>query len=248
MKKLISAANIRNRSGAVLFFVTALVIGHSNTVSAGSMLVTDLVNGSGLLPVAGVQSWGGQLGDDFTVNSDISISSIGAFDSNGDGTAGSLFWQLFNVRTGALIHSQEIVSTGRKVTGTSIFDNYVWAEPSSAINLLAGETYSAVAYGFDNIDRNFNTNFNLRTLDVVFDSAYLTGHGGRYSGSGADTLPTAGAGYTASDRPYNFGAATFQYEANVPEPSTLLLMALGLMGLALQKKRLSDKYQPVAVH
>ena len=212
-----------------------LLLGQSSLTFAGQMFVTDLVDGSGTLPIPGNQAWPGQLGDDFTVNNDISISSIGVFDDDGDGTLGALTWQLFNVGTGALIHTQTI-GPSSATGGSTIESNYVWADLLSSISLSAGQTYSAVSYGFDNDDKNFNTNYNLDTLDVVFNTADITAAGGRYSNAAFGTLPTIGAGNVASAQLYNFGAATFEY-SSVPEPSIIALFAAGLFGIGFARRR-----------
>jgi hypothetical protein len=220
-----------------IFKLTALtlMLVQSGFVSANQIFVTDLIDGSGSLPIDGNQAYAGQLGDDFIANADFSITSIGVFDDNGDGTVEELYWQLFNVTSGTLIHSETISASGPRTAGTTIEDNYLWADLASAITLFAGQTYSAVAYGFNLDDKNFNTNYGLTTLDVMFNSTDLTSAGGRYSGA-FGTLPNAGAGNVASTQAYNFGAATFEYSA-VPEPSILFLFGLGLAGLGISLKR-----------
>ena len=187
------------------------------TVCAGSpaiasLFVTDLVDGANPLPIDGNQAWPGQLGDDFTVNASfISITSIGVFDDDGDGTFSDLVWQLFNVQTGVLIHQEVVAASGARLPGSAIEDNYIWETLAVPLLLPGGATYSAVAYGFNSTDENFNTNFDLANLDVVFNTAGLTGAGGRYSSPVFNplVLPQNGAGNSASVQPYNFGAASF---------------------------------------
>jgi len=212
-------------------------------LATASIFVTDLVDGANPLPIDGNQAWPGQLGDDFSLQSNISITSIGVFDDDGDGTIGDLVWQLFNVNTGALVHSQVVLATGlRPVGGTDIEDNYVWADLVMPLLLTGSTTYSAVAYGFDDVDKNFNTNLDEPNLDVVFSSDGIVSAGGRYSNGPSATLPGIGPSNinAASDTPYNFGAATFEYAA-VPEAASVaiwsLLAAIGaLVGKARTRK------------
>jgi len=217
-----------------LLTASILILGQSlvGPSASASLFVTDLVDGSGTLPIPGNQAWPGQLGDDFTTTSPISITRIGVFDDDGDGTVGDLVWQLFKVSDGSLIH-EETVSPAMGSGGMTIESNYVFVDLAMAIVLPAGMTYSAVAYGFDDTDKNFNTNMNLADLDVVFNTNGLTAHGGRYSNAGGMTLPTIGAANVASAQAYNFGAATFEYSV-VPEAASLAVWAgLGLAGTSL---------------
>jgi hypothetical protein len=206
--------------------VLFLLLGQSSLTFAGQIFITDLEDGSGALPISGNQSYTGQLGDDFTVNNDISITSIGVFDDDGDGTIGALIWELFNVGSGASMGSQTISATGSRTPGSTIESNYIWADLVSSIMLSAGETYSAVAYGFDSLDKNFNTN--IGTGSISFNTADITGGGGRYGGA-IGTLPGASGSF-------NFGAANFKYSA-VPEPSILALFGAGLLGLGFVRRR-----------
>ena len=228
----------RRSVGLTAFSTLALLVSLVNQ-SAASIFVTDLIDGINSLPIPGNQAWAGQLGDDFTTGTNgITITAVGGFDDDGDGTAGSLVWQLFNVTTGALVHSETIAASGARTPGSTINDNYVWKSLGAPLYLAPSTTYSAVAYGFDSVDKNFNTNLNPTTLDVVFNTLDLTAAGGRYSSGTGSTLPTTGAGNTASTQAYNFGAATFDYQGGVPEPTTFVVWSLlGLAGTYLWRRK-----------
>lgn len=229
---------IRNHLTA---FVTVsmlfLLVCSANQSEASMIFVTDLIDGSNNLPIPGNQAWEGQLGDDFTTTG-ITITSVGAFDDDGDGTVGSLTWRLYNVTSGALVHEEMIAATAQSAPVTpTIRDNYVWKTLASPLTLTPG-TYSVVAYGFNGTDKNFNTNMSLSTLDVVFNTVYVTAAGGRYSGGTAQVLPNLGAGNTASTAPYNFGAGTFEYGAAIPEPTTFIIWSLlGGLGICVTSWR-----------
>jgi hypothetical protein len=214
--------------------VLALVVALAGPSASASIFVTNLVDGSNSLPIPGNQAYGGQLGDDFTTgNYSITITRIGVFDDDGDGTASDKIWQLFNVATGGRVAQQTVSATGARTPGSTITDNYVWADLSTPIVLAANTTYSAVAYGFTDTDKNFNTNTNLSTLDVEFSNAGLTAQGGRYSAVTfiASIMPGIGAANVASTQAYNFGAATFEYA--VPEAASIAVWSvLGLAGMA----------------
>ena len=216
--------------------VTALV--SFSAAASANLFVIDLIDGVNPLPIPGNQAYTGQLGDDFTVLSAIDITSVGLFDSLGNGTVNRLTWQLFNVATGNLVHEQTIAGTGPRAPGAGIAANYAWAAPTVSLSLAPG-VYSVVGVGFSNSDPNFNTNFDLINLDVVHNNIALTAAGGRYSNEGVTAgLPTNGAGNTASNQAYNFGAASFQYRVQqVPSPGTLSLLIFGLAAIG-QVKRL----------
>lgn len=97
-----------------------LLLSISCFANAGLMLVTSL-NQQDVTPVSGNQgNYDGQLGDDFTVNQDIWINSVGAFDHLGNGTFGELYWELFDVSSGNLLYSTTIAATGSRSIGKSV--------------------------------------------------------------------------------------------------------------------------------
>lgn len=216
--------------------LVGLLLSISSFANANLMFVTSL-NQQDVTPVAGQQNYTGQLGDDFTVNQDIWITSVGAFDHLGDGTFGDLYWQLFDVSSGNLLYSTTITATGTRPVGSGIADNYVWLDLAQSIQLDANTVYSAVAYGFDDVDRNFNTAFAPNNpLNVGYNTIGLTAPAtgsARWDGA-FGTLPI-NAGNALSTQPYHFGAANFKYTTEVPEPSTLAIFALGMIGLVSRR-------------
>ena len=203
---------------------------------SAAILVTNLVDGSNPLPIPGVQAWGGQLGDDFVTTAPLVITSIAVFDSDGDGTSVPLTWQLFDVSTGLPVAQAVVPASGLRTPGTTIVDNYIF-QSITPIFLAANTTYSVVAYGFDDANMNFNTNFDLANFDVVFNTLGLNAAGGRYSNPGSFlTLPSVDAGNSLSTNPYNFGAASFEY-SGVPEPMSALVWSLIIGASIVAAKR-----------
>ena len=225
---------------AMPFVLGCLVAFTGPTVSA-AIFVTNLIDGVNSLPIPGNQPWPGQLGDDFTTTAPIVISSVGVFDSNGDGTTVPLTWRLYEVATGNLIH-QEIILPSAPTGGGGIESNYIFQDLASDIVLAANTAYSAVAVGFGVGNENFNTNLDPGVLDVVFSTVDLTAAGGRYSNTALPGLPVVDAGNTVSTNPYNFGAATFVYNENgtVPEPTSIVVWSLFVgLGVIIVRRRVS---------
>jgi hypothetical protein len=207
--------------------------------ASAAFLITGLVNGSNPVPIPGNQPWPGQLGDDFVTTAPLVITSIAVFDDNGDGTSVPLTWQLFDVVSGALIHQEVVPATGPRVPGTTVLDNYV-IQPIVPLLLTPSTAYSVVAFGFDALNLNFNTNLDPLNTDVVFNTIGLTAAGGRYSNGPSLLLPSVDAGNAVSNNPYNFGAGAFEYTA-IPEAGGFFTFGLCcVMGLAvtwLQSRR-----------
>jgi hypothetical protein len=209
-----------------------IVIATSANYSIAAFFVSGLDNDSGVYPIVGNQAWGGQLGDDFLTGSNpLKITEVAIFDDDGDGTTKPLVWQLFNVTSGLLVH-QETIGISGATGGTTVESNYVFKTIAPLI-LAPNTLYSAVAYGFDNANKNFNTNFNLADFGVSFSNAGLTGGNGRWSDPddpfyNPSTLPNIVSPTGSSNPPqdYNFGAASFVYAA-VPEASSFLVVGLG---------------------
>lgn len=215
---------------ALLAPVAALSIVTFNTAAASAaILVTGLVNGSNPVPIPGNQAWPGQLGDDFVTTAPLAINSIAVFDDNGDGTSVPLTWQLFEVSTGLLVSQFVVPPSGPRVPGSTVVSNYIF-QPILPLLLAANTAYSAVAYGFDNANKNFNTNLGPSNADVLFSNLGLNGAGGRYSAGPSVLLPSVDAGNSVSGNPYNFGAASFEYSV-VPEPTGMIIWSL--LGLTI---------------
>ena len=106
----------------------------------------------------------------------------------------------------------------------------------SALDLAIGN-YSIVAWGFNATDQNGNNgiaaifptlNTNGGLISFVGDSRYAVAAG---------VFPTILDGGPAA----RYYAGTFTFDEQVPEPATYALVGLGLIGLAVFRRRIANK-------
>jgi hypothetical protein len=186
----------------------------------------------------GNQDFGGNLGVDFNVNSPITVTELGAFDSSALGFNPGITVALYqrlpggNPNTdynGALLTSVTIIGVQGSVSG-----NYRFLDLTSPLTLTAGY-YSVVAVGFNGLNLNLNENSGGVLIQTNDGGGLVSFVGsGRFDGNSSLDYPT----YTTDDQGFNtsphvFGGGSFVYSAAsaVPEPPSLTLLSIGTLGM-----------------
>jgi hypothetical protein len=177
--------------------------------------------------LAGNQAWTGTLGLDFTVNSAVTISSLGVFDDDGDGLLSNLSVAIYDSVSKTIVGPTVMFAANTDGTGQAYLFQSV--TPFS----LAPGSYQLASWGYNGVDRNFNTHSPAPGGPIVFNSlnGALTAVGVGYSNEG-----TGGAyGNIAAAGPTRFGAGSMI--AAAPEPGTWALMLLGFGGIGYSLRR-----------
>ena len=178
----------------------------------------------------GNQDYGGSLGLDFTVNSPIFVTGLGAYDT---GNPAQLIGQ--DASSGVTVYIAKLSNStqiGPSVTftptnaGTQINADAFLSVPEF---VLPAGNYSVVAWN----DNNYNTNGPPNGTSTENTGGGLISFigGGRYGSAGA--FPGTGDGGPTN----RYDAGTFQFRG-VPEPTSIAMAAIALGALlCLGRKR-----------
>ena len=210
----------------------AALVSAISMCGAGSAFAATLQTSAG---EAGNQAFSG-VGLQFTVNSPISVTSIGLWDDGSNGFAGNSDHPL----------SAYLMTTTGTVLATDLFYNvspggapqnggYRFKDLAVPVTLLAGNYY-LMGYGWTASDAEHNSNVG-GTPDTFVSSALVTYLNSTWTATGSDPAGTV---------PVNFGTTDFFSSANIefaaattPLPAALPLFAsgLGLLSLFAARRR-----------
>ena len=205
----------RYLAGSFIFDVIPDVAGTVNALSVPSGTV-------------GTQAFGEPLAVDFIVTTPITVSSLGAFDSAGDGFIGTITTELWSRSgdTGIAILASDTFS----LLDGSLEGGHRFKDLQGNVILAPGE-YSIVSHGYSADDLMGNTGGEINQWDNQNLAIDFIGSS-RFGDPGtAGSFPTNLDGNSAQ-----YVAGSFGYTV-IPEPGSISLLALIATFVALRRRR-----------
>lgn len=187
---------------------------------------------------AGNQNWGGALGMDFDVLSPITITSLGAFDSGGNGLSRDIRVYLYSRDTQTSLYDMTFIGTNQTLVGGARFADVPLITQTNVLTLPTGFRGTIVAEGYG--PGEFNGNGPL-----YFNTTTLNTGGGliAFVGSSRYGLPANNGQFPINidvGPPSLYAAGTFRFQAandiTIPESSSVAQLMLGLVVLLPLKR------------
>ncbi|MGO9622774.1 MAG: PEP-CTERM sorting domain-containing protein [Desulfobaccales bacterium] len=170
-------------------------------------------------PTSGNQSWTGSLGMDFNVQSPVTITALGVYDSGQDGISGTLYAVIYNRDTGQPVTKTLSFTTSNPGT---LNDGSRFLTLTFPVTLVPGN-YSVVSWGYSASDLNGNLGFPGLAPSTMNTGGGLISFVGsaRFSAPGTGGVyPTGPNGYSSNSLdtgPVNrYYAGTFEFAAGPP--------------------------------
>jgi hypothetical protein len=195
----------------------------------------------------GNQVWNGSLGEDFTVLSPITVTSLGVFNSGQTGTInGTLTVAIFSDSGTQETPTLTFSGTTGTLVGGDLFLNL-----ATPVTLPVGN-YSVTTAGWDpsDLDGNANCVGNLTcgSTGGPYTPPTLNDGGGLISFTGVGFLSGGGLQYLGPVAPYpadEFNAGSFQFSAEAaagtPEPKSVVEVMLGVLLVVCSRLRRSSR-------
>ncbi len=169
-------------------------------------------------PSIGNQPWTGSLGMDFNVNSPVTITALGVYDSGQDGISGTLSAVIYNRDTGQPVTKTLSFTTSNPGT---LNDGSRFLTLTFPVTLVPGN-YSVVSWGYSASDLNGNLGFpGLAPSTTNNGGGLISFVSARFSAAGTGGVyPTGANGYSSNSLdgpPVNrYYAGTFEFAAGPP--------------------------------
>ena len=218
----------------------------SSHARSQSFTAYDLTTATAGSSYVGQQAFTGTVGMEFDVNAQsIQITSLGVFDSGGDGFHHVLTAYIFNRDTEAVVASQTFYGTSDSTAG--VLEGYNRFLPVAGTLVLTPGHYVIAASGFANDSAGSDMN-GAETLTGYVPDTFNDG-GGLITAVAPSVFAEAVLGGGAYPNSHfgdalAYNAGTFQFTLYVPEPGSVA-MVFGLSGagisLALRKGKRQAK-------
>lgn len=223
--------------GAAVLLVTGGLLGGS----AASALAEELTTAS---VFTGNQAYSG-VGIYFTVNTPITVTGLGMFDSGQDGFAAAPgapltaeLWSVtdFNAGTGTSLATATFDNGTAGGVGGGTLDTLTGYsfQPITPIDLAAGD-YIVAGYGWTNLDPEHNCNVDNTVCDTFNTAGGALTYNASPFGGGSDS-PSVMPNKLGFGTNNFFGGPSLQFD--VPEPGSMSIVALALAGLGGIRRRL----------